>query len=58
MKTDTFNSAQTTDIHIKNLPLKAWRVARSAATLAGLPVAVWVAEAIFEKWERVSKEPE
>jgi len=43
---------QTTDIHIKNLPVLAWRIARSAATLEGLPVAQWVAKAIQEKWER------
>ena len=30
---------QTTDIHIKNLPVFAWRIARSAATLEGLSVA-------------------
>jgi hypothetical protein len=46
---------QTTDIHIKNLPVLAWRIARSAATLEGLSVAKWVAQAIFEKWERLEK---
>ena len=46
---------QTTDIHIKNLPVFAWRVARSAATLEGLSVAMWVARAILEKWERLEK---
>ncbi len=47
----------TTDIHIKNLPILAWRVARGAATILGLPVATWVAQAIFEKWERQQKSP-
>ena len=50
------NSERTTDIHIKNLPAQAWRVARGAATLEGLPIAVWVAQAIFEKWERAQKD--
>jgi hypothetical protein len=46
---------QTTDIHIKNLPVFAWRIARSASTLEGLSVAKWVAQAILEKWERLEK---
>ena len=46
---------QTTDMHIKNLPVFAWRIARSAATLEGLSVAMWVAQAILEKWERLEK---
>ena len=48
----TLETNQTTDIHIKNLPVFAWRIARSAATLEGLSVAQWVAQAIQEKWER------
>jgi hypothetical protein len=46
---------QTADIHIKNLPVFAWRIARSASTLEGLSVAKWVAQAILEKWERLEK---
>ena len=45
-------NGKTTDIHIKNLPMLAWRIARGAATIEGLPVATWVAQAIFEKWAR------
>jgi hypothetical protein len=54
--TDVLETMQTTDIHIKNLPISAWRVARNAATFEGLPVAVWVAQAILEKWERLDKQ--
>jgi len=46
---------QTTDIHIKNLPVLAWRVAKSAATLEGTSIASWVAQAILEKWDRQNK---
>ena len=54
---ESLDTSQTTDIHIKNLPLLAWRIARSAATFEGLPVAMWVAQAILEKWERLDKQP-
>jgi hypothetical protein len=50
------DTSGTTDIHIKNLPVLAWRIARSAATFEGLPVAMWVAQAILEKWERLDKQ--
>ncbi len=52
---DIIEKGQTTDIHIKNLSMLAWRIARGAATIEGLPVAMWVAQAIFEKWERREK---
>jgi hypothetical protein len=52
---DMLESNQTTDIHIKNLPVFAWRVAKSAATLEGTSIAMWVAKAILEKWERQDK---
>ena len=51
-------NGQTTDIHIKNLPMIAWRLAKGAATIEGLPIAIWVAQAIFEKWERREKSME
>jgi hypothetical protein len=54
--TDILEKEQTTDIHIKNLPVSAWRVAKSAATFEGLPLAMWVAQAILEKWERLDKQ--
>jgi hypothetical protein len=54
-KLDINKNGQTTDIHIKNLPMLAWRIARGAATIEGLPVATWVAQAIFDKWERHEK---
>jgi hypothetical protein len=50
--------SQTADIHIKNLPLRAWRIAKSAAIFEGQSVAMWVAKAIFEKWERTDKQLE
>jgi hypothetical protein len=53
---DSLDTGHTTDIHIKNLPVLAWRIARSAATFEGLPVAMWVAQAIIEKWERLDKQ--
>jgi hypothetical protein len=53
---DTLAKSQTADIHIKNLPLRAWRIAKSAAIFEGLSVAIWVAQAIFEKWERTDKQ--
>jgi hypothetical protein len=43
---------ETTDVHVKNLPLTAWRVARGAAIIEGVSIAAWVARAILEKWER------
>ena len=49
---DMLETNQTTDIHIKNLPVFAWRVAKSAGTLEGTSIAMWVAKAILEKWER------
>ena len=52
---DMLESNQTTDIHIKNLPVFAWRVAKSASTLEGTSIAMWVAKAILEKWERQDK---
>jgi hypothetical protein len=52
---DMLETNQTTDIHIKNLPVFAWRVAKSAATLEGTSIAMWVAKAILEKWERQDK---
>jgi hypothetical protein len=52
---DMLETNQTTDIHIKNLPIFAWRVAKSAATLEGTSIAMWVAKAILEKWDRQDK---
>ena len=53
---DILEAEQTTDIRIKNLPISAWRIARSSATFEGLPIAMWVAQAILEKWERLDKQ--
>ena len=51
-KLDSTKKVQTTDIHVKNLPTVAWRIAKGASTIEGLPIAVWITQAIFEKWER------
>jgi hypothetical protein len=52
---NSMQNDQTTDIHIKNLPVSVWRVAKSAATFEGTSIAEWVAQAIIEKWERLDK---
>ena len=40
------------DIHIPNMPQIPWQIAKGAATIEGIPVGLWVALAILEKWER------
>ena len=40
------------DVHIPNMPQIPWQIAKGAATIDGIPVGLWVALAILEKWER------
>ena len=42
----------TKDIHIPSMPDIPWQIAEGAAVIDGIPVGLWVALAILEKWER------
>lgn len=44
--------AAVKDIHIPNMPEIPWQIAKGAATIDGIPVGLWVALAILEKWDR------
>lgn len=37
---------------LKDVPRQVYRVARAAATVCNMPVAMWIAMAILEKWDK------
>jgi len=42
----------TKDIHVPNMPEVPWQIAKGAAIIEGIPVGLWVAKAIIERWDR------
>ena len=49
--TDSRILSPRVEVKLKEMPQQAYRIARAAATIAGMPVAMWIALAILEKWD-------
>jgi len=50
--TDPRITSPPADVHIRDIPIQAWKIAKGAATIQGVSIALWVALAILEKWDR------